>query len=435
MKISLVSLGCSKNLVDSELILGSLQKAGHVIVPEQEADAIIVNTCGFIGDAKRESIDTILELSRYKQSGSCSKLIMTGCLVERYSRELKEELPEVDAFWGTGNLLNINEALKSLSPGKIFKNKPGTIYDPDAPRYFLTPNHTSFVKVSEGCSRTCSFCIIPKMRGDMKSRTVESISREFELLSARDCKEVNLIAQDMTSYGRDIGVSLELLLKSLIEVDGIEWIRLHYCYPWGFSDSLVELISNEEKILSYIDMPLQHINDRLLKAMDRKTSTYRIRKIIELLREGISDLTLRTTFIVGFPGETDEEFEELLDFVEDTEFDRVGVFKYSIEEGTRAATLGDQVTEEVKQERYERLMEIQSRISYDKNQGLVGSIQRTIVDEKENGLYLSRMASQAPEVDGITYVSSSRDLDLGEIIEVKITGFDHFDLEGQAVLN
>ena len=269
----------------------------------------------------------------------------------------------------------------------------------------------------------------------MKSRTVESISREFELLSARDCKEVNLIAQDMTSYGRDIGVSLELLLKSLIEVDGIEWIRLHYCYPWGFSDSLVELISNEEKILSYIDMPLQHINDRLLKAMDRKTSTYRIRKIIELLREGISDLTLRTTFIVGFPGETDEEFEELLDFVEDTEFDRVGVFKYSIEEGTKAATLGDQIKEEVKQERYERLMEIQSRISYDKNRELVGSVQRTIVDEKENGLYLSRMASQAPDVDGITYVSSSRDLDLGEIIEVEITGFDHFDLEGQAMIS
>ncbi|MFI5322540.1 MAG: 30S ribosomal protein S12 methylthiotransferase RimO, partial [Thermodesulfobacteriota bacterium] len=242
MKISIVSLGCSKNLVDSEIITGALENAGHEISSERDAEVIIVNTCGFIGDAKKESIETILELSKRKENGACRKLIVTGCLVERYSKELSRELPEVDAFWGTGNLLKIDEALNDLPGEKIYRNPPGTLYDPDTPRVLLTPPHYAYVKVSEGCSRTCSFCIIPKMRGIMKSRAVESITGEVNRLALRGVKEINLIAQDMTSYGRDIGTNLENMLRELVKSDGIKWIRIHYCYPWGLSDSLIDLI-------------------------------------------------------------------------------------------------------------------------------------------------------------------------------------------------
>jgi ribosomal protein S12 methylthiotransferase len=431
VKISIVSLGCSKNLVDSEIITGALESAGHEISSEENAEVIIVNTCGFIGDAKKESVDTILELSKRKEEGSCRKLIVTGCLVERYAAELSLALPEVDAFWGTGNLLRINEALNDLQPEKIHRNPPGTLYDPDTPRVLLTPAHYAYVKVSEGCSRTCSFCIIPKMRGIMKSRPVESIAGEVSKLAECGVREINLIAQDMTSYGRDIGTSLEDMLRALVKVDGVKWIRIHYCYPWGLTDSLIGLIADEEKILPYIDIPLQHINDRILGLMDRRTPAKRIRDIIHRLRSRIDNLTLRTTFIVGFPGETEEEFEELVDFVGETGFDRAGAFKYSQEEGTPAGVMGDQIPDEVKEERYERLMQVQSEVSLGKNESLIGSIHEGFIEGSENGSYIARIPSQAPEVDGHTYIKRTGALKKGDMVRIQITDADIYDLYGE----
>lgn len=432
MKVSIVSLGCSKNLVDSELILGSLKKEGYeVSSSEKDADVIIVNTCGFIGDAKRESINTILELSEYKRQGKCEKLIVTGCLVERYADELKRELPEVDSFWGTGNLLKIGQVLKKEKIKKFHKSPPGTIYDPDTPRVLTTLSHTAYVKVSEGCSRTCSFCIIPKMRGLMKSRRANSIVGEVKNLAGLGVKEINLIAQDMTSYGRDIGTNLENLLRELVKVDSIGWIRIHYCYPWGFTDSLVNLIASEEKILPYIDMPLQHINDRILKLMDRRTTGKKIREIMNKLRTEIDNLVLRTTFIVGFPGETEEEFNELLDFVEEARFERAGAFKYSQEEGTKAGEMPDQIPYEVKEERYEKLMEVQSEVSLRKNQALIGTKHEGFIEGTENGNYIARISSQAPEVDGITHVKRTNKLKTGDLVNIKITDVDIYDLFGE----
>lgn len=438
MKISIVSLGCSKNLVDSELILGTLTKSGHEIAPEQDAEVIIVNTCGFIGDAKKESLDTILEMSELKKTGSCKKLIVTGCMVERYRNELEKEIPEVDAFWGTGNLLKINEVLQD-NGNREQKNRaeitppPGTIYDPDSPRVMLTAGHTAFVKVSEGCSRTCSFCIIPKMRGMMKSRTIDSIVGEIDSLSAQGVREINLIAQDMTSYGRDIGTDLETMLREASKIESVDWIRIHYWYPWGVTDSLVDLVAGDNNILPYVDMPLQHINDRVLKSMDRKTSSRRIRETIKKLRDGIDDLTLRTTFIVGFPGETDEEFEELLEFVEVSGFERAGAFKYSQEEGTPAGEMERQIEEEVKDERFERLMEAQSEVSLRKNQALIGTIHEGFIEGEEDGEYVARISSQAPEVDGFTYIESKEKLQNGDRLRIKITEADIYDLTGEII--
>lgn len=430
-KISLVTLGCSKNLVDSELISGRLKKKGYNLVPEDEADVIILNTCGFIGDAKKESISTALELLEYKKSGNCKQFILTGCLVERYSEQLKQEMPEIDGFWGTGNLHKIDELLDST--GIDFKNNPqGTLYDPDSPRELLTSSHSAYVKVSEGCSRTCTFCIIPKMRGLMKSRPIDSIKKEIEQLGDKGVREINLIAQDMTSYGRDIGTSLEKMLRELSDIDNIDWLRLHYLYPWGVTDSLIELMSGDNKILPYIDMPLQHINDRILKLMDRKTNRQKTIDIIERLRT-IPDLTLRSTFIVGFPGETENEFEELLEFIDEFKFDRAGAFKYSQEEGTGAALLEEQIEEDIKEIRLENLMELQSDISYQKNVNLIGTTQKAIVDDLEDGKLVARLSSQAPEVDGITYLDIIDESLVGKIVDIEITGCDIYDLHGTVI--
>jgi ribosomal protein S12 methylthiotransferase len=432
MKISITSLGCSKNLVDSELILGSLTGSGHEITTDENADVIVINTCGFIGDAKKESINTILDLAQYKKNGPCKKLIVTGCLVERYPQQLKKEFPEVDHFWGTGNLLKINEVLSD----KVykFKEKPlGTLYDPDSPRIRLTDSHTSYVKVSEGCSRTCSFCIIPKMRGIMRSRPVDSIYKEIYGLGKNGVKEVNLIAQDMTSYGRDIGTSLQSLLKELIKIDSISWIRLHYCYPWGFSDELVNLLTADNNLLPYIDMPIQHINDRILKLMDRKTPKKRILSIIQKLKQAIPHLTLRTTFIVGFPSETEGEFEELLDFVGDTRFERVGAFKYSHEQGTPSYNIDNQIDEDIKEQRLERLLNKQSDISLENNKNLIGEQFGYFVEGTEDGDYFGRISAQAPEVDGLTYISSNKKLEKGDYLEVRITEADIYNLHAEIV--
>jgi ribosomal protein S12 methylthiotransferase len=433
MRAFIASLGCSKNLVDSEIILGSLKNSGYEISSQKDADVIIINTCGFISEAKKESVNTIIELSKYKHHGSCKKLIVTGCLVERYADELRREFPEVDAFWGTGDLLRIGEILGKKRVKKIHKSAPGTLYDPDTTRVLTTLSHTAYVKVSEGCSRTCSFCIIPRMRGLMKSRPVDSIVGELNNLARSGVREINLIAQDMTSYGRDIGTNLETLLRELVKVNGIKWIRLLYCYPWGFTDSLVKLIAEEEKILNYIDMPIQHINDRILQLMDRKTTGGRIRDIVHKLREEISNLTLRTTFIVGFPGETDGEFNELLDFVEEAQFERAGAFKYSQEEGTRAGEMPGQIPDEIKEERYEKLMEVQSEASLNKNRALIGTVHEGFIEGTENGDYIARISSQAPEVDGVTYVKRAKRLKVGDLVKISITDADIYDLFGKVV--
>lgn len=432
MKISLVSLGCSKNLVDSELITGQLKSHGHQTTSLEDADVIVLNTCGFIGDARKESINTALELLEYKKNGNCSKFVLTGCLVERYADQLKKEIPEIDAFWGTGNLHKIHELLED---NKLdFKSyKPGALYDPDSPRELLTLSHTAFVKVSEGCSRTCTFCIIPKMRGMMKSRTTDSIFNEIVNLANSGVKEINLIAQDMTSYGRDINTNLENLLKKISNIDGIEWIRLHYLYPWGVTDSLINTIESEKKILSYIDMPLQHINDRILKLMDRKTTRAKTIDIINRLRNNINNLTLRSTFIVGFPGETESEFEELLDFIEEYKFDRAGAFKYSWEEGTKSASLPNQTDEDVKEERLEIFMSTQSEVSYDLNRKLIGTKQVGIIESEEDKMFVTRLSSQAPEVDGVTYIDAETKLSIGDLVNIKITGADIYDLYGKAI--
>lgn len=427
MKISIVSLGCSKNLVDSELIAGDLKNRGHEITEVGNAEAIILNTCGFIGDAKKESISTALELLEYKKSGSCKKLILTGCLIERYSEQLSKEMPEIDAFWGTGSLGQIHKLLEDEK--EDFRNyKPGTLYDPDSPREFLTYTHTAYVKVSEGCSRTCTFCIIPKMRGLMKSRSIDSVKKEISNLAGRGVREINLIAQDMTSYGRDIGTNLENLLTEISSEEEIEWIRLHYLYPWGFTDSLMKIINDEEKILPYIDMPLQHISNRLLKLMDRRTTKEKTEDIIERLRNNIDNLTLRSTFIVGFPTETESEFEELLEFIEKYKFDRAGAFKYSREEGTVAATMDGQIPEQIKEERLEALMNLQSEVSYNINRGIIGTRQKGIIDSVDNGKLYARLSSQAPEVDGITYVDSVDEGLIGKMVDLKIIDCDVYDL-------
>jgi len=427
MKVSIISLGCSKNLVDSELIAGELKKRGHEFTEADRAETIILNTCGFIGDAKKESINTALELLEYKKNGDCRKFILTGCLVERYSEQLKKEIPEIDAFWGTGSLSNIYKLLDD-EPEDFGNYKPGTLYDPDSPRVLLTQPHTSYVKVSEGCSRTCTFCIIPKMRGLMKSREIDSIKGEITGLAQMGVKEINLIAQDMTSYGRDIGTNLEELLGEIACVEGIEWIRLHYLYPWGFTDSLMKLINNEEKILPYIDMPLQHINDRLLKLMDRRTTREKTIDIIDRLRANIDDLTLRSTFIVGFPTETESEFEELLEFIDQYRFDRAGAFKYSREQGTSAAEMDDQVPEQTKEDRLETLMSLQSEVSYNKNHGIIGTVRKGIIESGENGRLHARLSSQAPEVDGITHVDTLKNELIGSVVNLKITDCDVYDL-------
>lgn len=429
-KVALVSLGCSKNLVDSELITGSLVKSGNKIVSEEEAEVIIVNTCGFIGDAKKESINTALELLEHKKSGNCKKFILTGCLVERYKDELKKELPEVDDFWGTGNLFKISSLINGSDNKPNIHYKPGTLYDPDSPRTLLTMPHTAYVKVSEGCSRKCTFCIIPKMRGLMKSRPIESIKKEIENLGNQGVKEVNLIAQDMTSYGRDIGTNLENLLLEISNVSNIEWIRLHYLYPWAITEKLVSIIENEEKILPYIDMPLQHINDRILKLMDRRTTTKKTMDIIDRLRSGITDLTLRTTFIVGFPGETESEYLELLDFIKETQFDRAGAFKYSLEEGTKAALLDDQIPEEIMEERFERLMHIQSEVSFENNKKLINKTFDAFIEGTGDDLH-ARLPGQAPEIDGVTHLRNYGDFKVGEMVKVRIIDADIYDLHGE----
>lgn len=434
LKAGFVSLGCAKNLVDTEVMLGMLSAEQIEIIDEpSEADILIVNTCSFIDSAKEESISTILQMADYKKTGKCRGLIVAGCLGQRYREDLLQELPEVDAIVGTGAWHRINEAVEAVLQGQrvLLVDEANTIYDETMPRINATPFYSAYVKVAEGCSNCCSYCVIPQVRGSFRSRPVESIVGEVRILAARGIKEINLIAQDTTSYGRDLYGKeyLGTLLKELVKVEGIAWIRLLYCYPNYFTDELIELIATEPKICKYIDLPLQHAHDDILKAMYRKDRRSDLEMLLTKLRRRIAGVAIRTSFIVGFPGETEEHFTALKEFMAEQKFDRVGIFTYSREEGTAAASLPGQVPEEVKEERYHQLMALQCQISENLNRSLEGQVLAILVesiDEQTPGNVAGRSYREAPDVDGKVFVENATGVKIGQFIRAKVVqGFTY----------
>ncbi len=440
-KVSMVSLGCPKNLVDAEVMLGVLSKQDYEITTdESEADIIIVNTCSFIKEAKQESIDAILDLAERKHDGQCKTLIVSGCLPQRYQEELANELPEVDIFIGTGDYPRIAEILaeKAGTTEQLrYVGDPDYIYDESLPRLNSSPGWYSYLKIGEGCSNCCSYCIIPQLRGAYRSRPLEALVAEATELARRGVKEINVISQDITRYGSDMndGTTLEALLKRLAAIDGIKWIRLLYAYPDGISDSLIELIRDEPKICKYLDIPIQHISDPVLRGMKRRSSEQQIRDLITKLRDRIPGIALRTSLIVGFPGETVEDFNSLMQFVEQSRFERLGVFCYSREEGTPAAEMADQVSERVKRERYRKLMKAQARLSFRRNRDLIGKIEQVIVEgysEETELLLKGRSSHQAPDIDGQVYITAGN-AEVGDIVSLKVTDSSDYDLIGEIV--
>lgn len=436
-KICLVSLGCPKNLVDSEVMLGILKQSRfEPTANEEEADILIVNTCGFINDAKEESVNAILRLAQHKKTGRCRLLIVAGCLAQRYKHNLAKELPEVDFFIGTGEYPKIADIIRNGSNEKVIAGIPEYIHDHYTPRVLATPRYSAYVKIAEGCLNHCSYCAIPTIRGEFRSRPLPSVIKEMENLATQGVKEINLIAQDTTSYGRDRadGTGLENLLKKAVKIGDIEWIRLLYLYPDRISKNLIQIIRDEEKICKYIDMPIQHINNRILKAMNRNHTKAQIQEIIKTIRQEMPDAALRTSLIVGFPGETEEEFEELLDFIKETQFDRLGVFKYSKEEDTPAYKIKPHVSAEIKRIRLKKIMNAQARISKGKNKLLLGSRQKVLVEgvsEETEFLLKGRAMEQAPDnIDGITYINKGT-ASPGDIVDVLITGAGEYDIIGE----
>jgi ribosomal protein S12 methylthiotransferase len=423
-KISVVTLGCSKNTVDSERLLNQLKVNNFNLVEDpNKAGTVIVNTCGFIESAKEESINTILNAVNLKQKGKIKKIIVVGCLSERYKDELEKEIPEVDVFFGTENYEGI---LKELG-GELKYNLLGE-------RLLTTPSHTAYLKISEGCDHPCSFCAIPLMRGNHKSKTKEELIKEAEFLAGNNTKELVIIAQDTTDYGIDIYAKRILgdLLNNLSEINGIEWIRLMYAYPSKFPDDLIDVIAANPKICKYVDIPLQHISDDVLKSMRRGVTSKRTKGLLYKLRDKIPDITLRTTFIVGYPNETEKDFEELCDFVREIKFDRVGVFTFSIEENTASYILGNPVPDEIKKERKNILMEIQKDISLEKNKSFVGSTIKVLLEIKENDYYVGRSYRDAPEVDGeILIQGNNKETEVGKFYTAKIFDYNEYDLFGK----
>jgi ribosomal protein S12 methylthiotransferase len=447
-KVYFVSLGCPKNRVDSEVMLGSMGTAGHQLVDDPgEAEVIVVNTCGFIDAAKEESIDTILEMAQYKQSG-CEKLVVTGCLTQRYPEEVAKEIPEIDHILGSADYREIagivgGSAAAAAEPEPSGKRRiqlpviqvsetPEYLYDHSDQRVITGHRHSVYVKIAEGCDRPCSFCIIPKLRGPQRSRSIESVVKEVEDLVASGTVEVNLVAQDLTRYGADLDdkPTLAALLREVCKVEGLRWVRLHYTFPTAFSDELIDVIASEPKIVKYVDVPLQHIAFDMLKRMRRGHSPKVTHELVRKLRERVPNLILRTTFIVGHPGETDEEFEELCQFVEEVEFDHVGVFTYSAEPGTHSATLGDEIPQDVMEARQERLMAIQQRISRAKKEALVGQEIEVLVDgisDESDLLLQGRWYGQAPDIDGVVYLTDGT-AQPGDVVRAKVTDFAEYDL-------
>ena len=439
LKIALESLGCSKNLMDAEIMTGILKEKGYEFVEEfDEADIIIVNTCGFIRDAKQESIDTIVELSQLKEVGKLKYLIVTGCLAQRYADELLEEIPEIDAIVGTGNFMNISEIIDRLESEKNV-TEIGNIefaFDETLPRYVSTPEHMAYLKIGEVCSNHCTYCIIPKLRGKYRSRKIEDIVEEAKTLAAEGAKELVVIAQDTTRYGEDLYGEAKLaeLLEELAGIEGIKWIRIMYSYPESITEKLIDVIAAHDNICSYFDMPIQHASNRVLKRMNRRTSKEDIRSKVEMIRSKIPDAVIRTTVIVGFPGETEEDLEELIEFMKEIKFDRLGAFAYSREEDTPADRMDGHMDEEIKEERRDRVMMVQQAISEEINQKREDKVFEVLIEEEaEDGVYVGRTQGDAEEIDSVVYVNSDEELEIGSFVNVYITEAMEYDLIGDVV--
>ena len=439
LKVALESLGCSKNLVDSEIMLGILKNKGYRLTGDfSKADIIIVNTCGFIESAKQESIDTILDLAQYKNSGELKLLIMSGCLAQRYSEELKAELPEVDAIVGTASYVKIDEIIKTLFEEKniVVLDDLNFAYDEALPRYISTPSYMAYLKIAEGCDNACTYCIIPKLRGNYRSRKLEDLMKEAKELVKNGVKELVIIAQDTTKYGIDLynKKNLSELLSQLDEIEDLKWVRVMYSYPEDIDEELVNVIKSHAKVCAYFDMPIQHCNNRILKLMNRKTTKEDIKAKIDLIRKNIKDAVIRTSLIVGFPSETDEEFEELKEFVKEIKFDRLGVFAYSKEEGTAAANIKNQIDDEIKEARKEELMCIQQNISLNNNKSKIGKTYEVLIEEKiDKQTYVGRSYADAYEIDGLIYVNSKDDIFVGDFVKVIINDALEYDLMGERI--
>ncbi|MBO8138817.1 MAG: 30S ribosomal protein S12 methylthiotransferase RimO [Desulfotomaculum sp.] len=439
-KIYVISLGCAKNLVDTENMMGLLVEQGYEITNnENEAGVLMVNTCGFIESAKDESIRTILQLAEHKENREC-KLVVTGCLAQRYGDEMAKEIPEIDGIIGTGKIKEIAEIMDNVIKGRRINSvgEPGYKMDRLLPRVVSGPGQSVYVKIAEGCNNFCSYCAIPYIRGPYRSKPMEIIEQEVHHLVDNGAKEVILVAQDTTRYGYDLygKYMLATLVKRLTKISGLNWLRIMYCYPNHFTDELIETIAQEPKVCNYVDMPLQHASQRILKKMNRRGSIYEIKELIGKLRAAVPGITLRTTFIVGFPGETEEDFNELLEFMRETKFDKVGIFKYSAEEGTAAEEMEEQVNEMIKEERYRRAMELQQRISWEINQRKIGETIKVLTEGEmvdKPGTYIGRSQGDAPEVDGLVYFQGGRMVNSGEIVNVKISSAYEYDLMGVIV--
>ncbi len=427
-KINVVTLGCSKNVYDSEVLMGQLKASGKEVAHEEEGNIVVINTCGFINNAKEESINTILDFMQKKEDGEVDKVFVTGCLSERYKPDLQKEIPNVDQYFGTTELPGLLKAL-----GADYK------HELIGERLTTTPKNYAYLKIAEGCDRPCSFCAIPIMRGKHKSTPIETLVIEAEKLAAKGVKELILIAQDLTYYGLDLYKKRNLaeLLESLVKVDGIEWIRLHYAFPTGFPMDVLEVMKREPKICNYLDIPLQHISDDILKSMRRGTTKEKTTKLLKAFREAVPEMTIRTTLIVGYPGETEENFQELKQWVTDMRFERLGCFTYSHEENTHAYNLEDNVPEDIKQDRANQIMEIQSQISWELNQAKIGQTLKVVIDRKEGNYFVGRTEFDSPDVDNEVLIDASKTyLKTGEFTTVTITDAADFDLYGEvAVIN
>lgn len=433
-KVGMISLGCPKNQVDGEVMLEKLNKSGFDIAQSiEDSDVMIINTCGFIEDAKREAIETILEVAEYKKAGFISAIVVTGCLAERYQDEVLKEIPEVDSVIGIGADRDIVRVCQKALIGvqtSFYPDKKYLLLEGD--RMLSTPPHWAYLKISDGCDNKCSYCAIPGIRGGYIERDMESIIAEANKLVASGVKELIIIAQDTTKYGLKLYGEYKLaeLLKELVKIDGIEWIRLFYCYPDRVTDELIDVIASEEKVCSYIDIPLQHCNNDILKSMNRYGSYDSLKKLLTKMKTKIPNLSLRTTFMVGFPGETEEQFEELCRFVKGIEFDKMGCFTYSPEEDTPAFDFDNQIDEDIKKRRAEVLMDIQYSITENANKKRIGNIYKVVVDEKDGDKYIGRSYLDSPEIDSGIIITSERALSSGEFINVKITDYDGYDLIG-----
>ncbi|HJD32670.1 MAG TPA: 30S ribosomal protein S12 methylthiotransferase RimO [Candidatus Eisenbergiella stercorigallinarum] len=438
MKILFVSLGCDKNLVDTEMMLGMLAERGHTFTDsEEEAEAVVVNTCCFIGDAKEESVNTLLQMAQLKKEGRLRVLIAAGCLAQRYREEIRQEIPEVDEILGTMAIDRIADAIDEVEAGR----RENHITEPDAPivygkkRSVTTGGHYAYLKIAEGCDKRCTYCIIPKVRGGYRSVPMDALVKEAEGLAQAGVRELILVAQETTVYGRDLygKKALPELLEKLCRIPGLYWIRLLYCYPEEITDELIACMKKEPKICHYLDMPIQHASDRILKRMGRRTDQKELRERIGRLREEIPDICLRTTLISGFPGETQEEFEELYNFADEMEFDRLGVFPYSQEEGTPAAEFPDQIPQEIRESRRDELMELQQEIAFEKAQAQKGRTFLAMIEGKveDENAYVARTYMDAPGVDGLLFINTSKQLLTGDFVRVRVTGSYEYDLIGE----